>query len=353
MAKSKRDANGWTNSIVLTTFFCTIIAFATQAIWGNAILDHLIISFGFGYSAVFTAHLLSRYQPQLSPRYVSLFSLGLSMLFGTANAYFWMNQYAVLNDVAQLKPIIFLGFIFTTACFFYFHSQEQKLAAQKELEVAKRKQSEHEKALILSQLKQLQSQIEPHFLFNTLANINTLIEHDPASARLMLERLTELLRETLKSSREPFTTLQKDLSYVDAYLAIQKIRLGNRLNYTISNHMDNEVHLPPFLLQPLVENAIQHGIEPLMNGGEIEIKVNQVEQYIIIEVIDNGVGLTGSSAHIGHGVGLDNIRQRLQALFAGEATLTISESISGGVQARLKIALSALRMLKEATDESV
>lgn len=351
MASNKYHLGGWVKSIILTSFFCIVIAFTTQEIWGSSLQDHLVISFGFGYSAVFSAHLLSRYQPQLSLRSINFFALTVSMVFGTFNAYFWLNQYSEYGEVTRLKPIIILGFIFTTACFFYFHSQEQKITAQKELEVAKRKQSEQEKALILSQLKQLQSQIEPHFLFNTLANISSLIDQDPANARLMLVRLTDLLRGTLKNSREPYISLKKELAHADAYLAIQKIRLGERLQYEILNEIPSDIDLPPFILQPLVENAIGHGVEPLENGGAVQIRVYQLREDILIEVTDNGPGLVGSSNHSGHGVGLDNIRQRLQALFGDKAALSIVELQSGGVNSRLTIALSALQSMEEIADE--
>ncbi|MFA0173288.1 histidine kinase, partial [Vibrio splendidus] len=104
----------------------------------------------------------------------------------------------------------------------------QQLRADNELEVAKRRQADQEKVVVLSQLKQLQSQIEPHFLFNTLATINVLIESDSAKAKLMLEKLTDLLRVTLKNSRNEQSTIAQEVDLLDAYLNIQKIRLGER-----------------------------------------------------------------------------------------------------------------------------
>lgn len=351
MSKYNTKASSWIRSLIYTSIICTVIAFVTQAIWHNSIVDHLMISFGFGYSAVFSDFALSVIRPQLTSMKVHVISLTVSMILGTANAYFLLNKYDLYSDSDQLKPIIFLGFIFTTACFFYFHNLEQKAVVQKELETAKRKQSEQEKALILSQLKQLQSQIEPHFLFNTLANINALIDQDPKNARLMLEKLTDLLRETLKISRESSTSLQAELSQIDSYLAIQKIRLGERLHYTINCYLTEPMYLPPLLLQPLVENAIGHGIEPQSGGGEVVVNVKKQQDALILEVIDNGVGLNHLSNHIGHGVGLDNIRQRLQALFGQQASLTISERPSGGVKSLLSIPLVGLNRLQEKSND--
>ncbi len=347
MADIRQNVNSGAKSLAFTSLFCLIIAFMTQSLWPSSIFNHLAISFGYGYSAVFTAHLLNWYKPDLSFRQNHVLSLTSAMILGTLNAYFWLSRYYNIGHIGEIKPVILLGFIFTVACFFYFHTQEQKLLAQKALEVAKRKESEQEKALILSQLKQLQSQIEPHFLFNTLANINALIIHEPRTAQLMLSKLTDLLRGTLKSSRQQHTSLAAELEMVEAYLSIQQIRLGDRLTFKLTNRYVDDICLPPLILQPLVENAIQHGIEPKPDGGEVQIDVIKQEQSLLIEVIDSGVGFGQPSNHVGHGVGLDNIRQRLTALFGNEASLTITESPQGGVAAKVKITLSALATLKD------
>lgn len=329
--------NNSIKSLLFTSIFCTIIAFATQSIWPSALFEHLAISFGFGYSAVLSAHLISWMNPMLSLRIVNLYSLIAAMLLGTSNAYLWLNKYPDFSTVQDMKSIVFLGFLFTGACFFYFYAHEQKLVAQKELEKAKRKQSEQEKALLLSQLRQLQSQIEPHFLFNTLANVSALIEHEPKSAQRMLEKLTELLRGTLKSSRGDSSTLSGELGLIHAYLDIQKIRLADRLDFQIENQLTGERSLPPMVLQPLVENAIQHGIEPNVTGGSIHVVAFEKEGQLLITVEDSGVGLGQESSHTGHGVGIANTKQRLSGLYGDEASLSISESTNGGVLVKVRL----------------
>ena len=249
-----------------------------------------------------------------------------------------------------MKPVIILGFIFSAACFLYFYTHEQKLQTQKELERARRIQTEQEKALLLSQLKQLQSQIEPHFLFNTLANISVLIDSDATSAKRMLEKLTELLRGTLQRSRQYNTTLKGELELVDAYLAIQKIRLGERLNYEISDHCLGDLNIPPLLVQPLVENAVQHGIEPSSVGGKITIEVAENQDSVTISVIDNGIGFSDTPSHAGQGIGLDNIRHRLTTLFGQHASLNLKENASGGVIAQLSVQRRSLEKLEENMD---
>ncbi|WP_308822302.1 histidine kinase, partial [Vibrio splendidus] len=154
-------------------------------------------------------------------------SMVIAMTFGTLNAHYWLNGYFGAN-ISDLKSVVLLGVIFCSVCYYYFYTREQQLRADNELEVAKRRQADQEKVVVLSQLKQLQSQIEPHFLFNTLATINVLIESDSAKAKLMLEKLTDLLRVTLKNSRTEQSTIAQEVDLLDAYLNIQKIRRGNQ-----------------------------------------------------------------------------------------------------------------------------
>lgn len=338
----KRHGKDTIRSLIVTSLFCLVIAFVTQSIWPSSYMEHLLVSLGYGYSAVGCAHLIILFLPSISERLVTLMSLVGAMCLGTVNAYYVLSKYEDFATLSQLKPVVILGFIFTCTCFVFFYAHEQKLIAQKEAEVAKRKQSEYEKAMVLSQLKQLQSQIEPHFLFNTLANVSVLIEQDPKQAQIMLEKLTDLLRGTLKASRQEYSSLNTELEMVDAYLAIQQIRLGSRLTYSIANELVQDVSLPPLVLQPLVENAIQHGIEPKVDGGSVNILVTQSPSDLVIEVVDSGVGMNSGLGTAGHGVGLENTQQRLKKLFGVNANLSLLESQTGGVKAKVSIPLDAL-----------
>ncbi|OAJ95143.1 sensor histidine kinase [Vibrio bivalvicida] len=337
MTQSTTDTVGALKSFGYTSIFCAVIAVVTKTIWPSAYLEHLVISLGFGYSSVVSSLVVYRFWPQLSKLIVTGIAITCAMVIGTANAYWWLNDYETFSDLSQMKSVVILGFIFSAICFFYFYNHEQKLIAQKELETAKRIQSEQEKALVMSQLRHLQSQIEPHFLFNTLANVSALISQDPKAAQHMLEKLTDLLRGTLQNSRQETSTLGAELELVDAYLAIQTIRLGERLSYTINNSVNEEVTFAPLLLQPLVENAIQHGIEPKVDGGEISVEVSHKEQLMVIEVEDSGVGFANAPNSTGHGIGLENTKERLKALYGPQASLTIKQSTSGGVQAVIQV----------------
>ncbi|ELU0012495.1 sensor histidine kinase, partial [Vibrio parahaemolyticus] len=255
------------------------------------------------------------------------------LLFGVINAQFWLGEYF---GISGMLPVLLMGLLFSGMCYFYFHSREKEAIAQRELESIKRENAEQERALLLSQLKQMQSQIEPHFLFNTLANISALMSQDVDKAKQMLDQLTALLRATLKNSREEHTTVENEITLIDAYLGIQKIRLGERLSYTIEVQEGlGNTELPPMMLQPLVENAIIHGIEPKREGGEVQLLIKQEKQLLQIEVKDTGVGLSHVSNHSGSGIGLSNLKQRVDALFAGKGQVSISESSEGGVSVRL------------------
>ena len=192
-----------------------------------------------------------------------------------------------------------------------------------------------------AQLKLLQGQIEPHFLFNTLANVQSLIDFDPERAKLMLERFTDYLRASLGQRRGDSTTLAHEFAMLEAYLALMQLRMGERLKVALDLPADlRNVALPPLLAQPLVENAIHHGLEPTIAGGTVSVSARQVDGRLVIEVADNGQGLNGPRRRAGNGVALDNIRARLQARFGVSASLELLPRDGGGTRAVIQFPLS-------------
>lgn len=347
MYKQKEVATQLLKSLSITTVFCVVIAMITSNIWPSPFYEHILISFGYGYSAVLCSFTLEYFFPALKKAYSTFIAMVLSIALGTFHASLWLNKYNDFATLEALQPIVLLGLIFTGICFYYFYATEKTLLAEQALEVAKRKQVEHEKALALSQLSQLQSQIEPHFLFNTLANISALIELDSDKAKLMLEKLTDLLRGTLKTNRNPLITLEQEVELLSAYLSIQQIRLGERLTYKIDNQLNEPISLPPLLIQPLVENAITHGIEPSAKGGELIVTFKQHGNRLHVSISDNGLGLNQMASTKGNGISLNNIKQRLHNLFDGSAAIIIVENEGGGVKADLSIPLDKLTQLRE------
>ncbi|KAF1033818.1 MAG: Sensor histidine kinase BtsS [Burkholderia lata] len=184
----------------------------------------------------------------------------------------------------------------------------QSMRMRATLETERREAAEVRQAETAARLALLQAQIEPHFLFNTLANVQSLIERDPARASTMLGSLNRYLRASLRRTRDATSTLGEELDLVEALLKIASIRLGERLSYAIDVPADLHALLfSPLLLQPLVENALLHGIEPSIDGGVIVIRGRMRGDRLELNVIDTGVGLGKSDTRLHGGVGLANV----------------------------------------------
>jgi LytS/YehU family sensor histidine kinase len=184
-----------------------------------------------------------------------------------------------------------------------------------------------EKQLAEAKLRLLQAQIEPHFLFNTLANVVSLIEPAPAKAQLMLENFIHYLRGSLAASRATNGTFEQERKLLNHYLDLIKIRMGDRLEFSVDiEPAVLQEPLAPMLLQPVVENAIRHGLEPKIEGGFVTLKAKRLNDDIHVTVEDNGLGFKPSESA---GIGLDNLRERLAVLYDNKATLTIAERSPG------------------------
>jgi signal transduction histidine kinase len=221
---------------------------------------------------------------------------------------------------------------------FWLHFSYSR-GVREELERERRRAAEALQAETVARLALLQAQIEPHFLFNTLANIHSLIKEDPDTASLILEELNSYLRTSLRRTRAEISTVGEELELIEALLAIAAARLRTRLEYAI--HATAEVRtipLPPLLLQPLVENAIRHGIEPAVEGGMIQVDVHRLEGALELTVKDTGVGLNPEAPP---GVGLANVRSRLATLYEGQGRLEFYTNTPRGVIAKLIVPVRA------------
>ena len=178
-----------------------------------------------------------------------------------------------------------------------------------------------------AQLHLLQAQIEPQFLFNILADVQGLLDSDPERARAMLEEFTDYLRANLGQLRRADSTLASELEMGQCYLQLLRLRMGNRLDFSIdASAQARAAVVPPLLLQPLIENAIRHGLAPRADGGSVHIHAVVLAGRLVIAVGDDGVGLPATLA-AGHG--LDNIRARLQARYGSNASLTLAAQAPG------------------------
>jgi signal transduction histidine kinase len=216
---------------------------------------------------------------------------------------------------------------------YYFTSREMLASAQLAQEEAQRQASE-------ARLRLLESQLEPHMLFNTLANLRALIATDPPRAIHMLDRLNAFLRATLAASRSDALgsayTLRDEFARLADYLELMAVRMGPRLRVRLDlPEALAALPVPPLLLQPLVENAIRHGLEPSTRGGEVAVSAQREGPVLRLSVSDDGVG----SEHPGKGFGLGQVRERLQALHGDAARLDWRSRPGEGTQVLLQLPL--------------
>ncbi|HWZ72704.1 MAG TPA: histidine kinase [Casimicrobiaceae bacterium] len=193
-----------------------------------------------------------------------------------------------------------------------------------------------ERTVLEARLESLQAQIEPHFLFNTLASVDQLIQTDPPRASKMQQSLIRYLRSAMPQMREGSrSSLGQQVSLCSAFLEIMAVRMEGRLQPVVNvpEGLKSAV-FPSMMLQTLVENAIKHGLEPKVEGGRLEIGAELVDGQLAVHVVDTGVGFMPSAQA---GVGLANIRERLNALYKGRAELIISVPPAGGTSATIKV----------------
>jgi hypothetical protein len=189
--------------------------------------------------------------------------------------------------------------------------------------------------MLEAELQVMQAQIEPHFLFNTLATVKRLHRTEPVSGARMLESLKHYLRAALPQFRAGGTTLGREFELARAYLDVLQIRMGERLRFSVTLPVElADVEFPSMMLITLVENAIKHGVGRSPIGGTIAVSAQSKEGSLAVRVADTGVGFQESS---GSGIGLANIRSRLQALHGTEATLTLIANVPSGVVATIRV----------------
>jgi signal transduction histidine kinase len=267
------------------------------------------------------------------------FSIVLGFVIGTLLGD-WYSGFSTLNLLKfapqKLAGLVVLCVAMSLAFTVFFYQQNK-------LQVA-------EKLATESKLQLLQSQLEPHMLFNTLANLRVLIDVDAVRAQAMLDRLIDYLRATLGASRVTSHALALEFARLDDYLALLQIRMGARLSYTLSlpDHLKT-LPCPALILQPLVENAVLHGLEPSAKGGEIVVSAAQSETHLTLTVADTGLGLKstatpGEVADLDRvstsGFGLTQLRERLATLYGTRAEVHLASHQPQGTIVTITLPLS-------------
>lgn len=250
-------------------------------------------------------------------------SLLAQQLLALAGVYtvFWVDK--------RMQSLLLLSMVAGAVLTYYFMSRERLAQERQATEVALRRAAE-------ARLRLLESQLEPHMLFNTLSNLRVLIASDPPRAQAMLDHLTAYLRATLGGSLAGNQSLQAEFARLGDYLELIAIRMGERLRYTLElppalAHLP----VPALLLQPLVENAVLHGLEPAVAGGQITVRALRQNGMLQLSVEDSGVGLPEAS--LVSGFGLQHVRERLHSLHGAQAGLELRPRAGGGTQALVRL----------------
>ena len=240
-------------------------------------------------------------------------------LFGTVVGDLWFGWSSWDRGPArtQLRNSILVTLLAGIAGSYYFYSINKSAYLERKMVEARSHASE-------AQLKLLESQLEPHMLFNTLANLRVLIGADPPRAQQMLDYMIAYLRATLSASRAPTHTLQAEFDRLRDYLELMAVRMGPRLAYTLELPPElAQQQVPTLLLQPLVENSIQHGLEPKVEGGQITVAARRDGGTLTLTVTDTGIG-TSQATVKGGGFGMRQVRERLATLYGAAAALEFS-----------------------------
>ena len=234
----------------------------------------------------------------------------------------------LVNVQAEVRRGLLVTLVAGVVGTYIFYSRAKSAHLLREMEQARAQATE-------AQLKLLQSQLEPHMLFNTLANLRVLIATDPARAQAMLDHLNAFLRATLDASRATQHNLATEFQRLGDYLELMAVRMGPRLRYRLELPPDLASHpVPTLLLQPLVENAIRHGLEPHVAGGELVVRARLSGPHLWLDVQDSGAGMR-ADAHAGFG--LTQVRERLHSTYGSAAQLTIGPLAGGGTLASIQL----------------
>lgn len=277
--------------------------------------------------------------------------LGLHLLAGFAFVLCWYYGYLFLFDLAfglgnlegggfmeNRNWVMFSTYFEYAITFSVIHV----IDSLKKLRVREQQAAELRELSNRQQIANLKAQLNPHFLFNTLNSINAMVSKDVDQTRSMIARLSEMLRYSLQSFEKERVSLSDELSFVQKYLELEKHRLGDRLYYSIN--IDEElknVEIPPMIIQPIVENAVKHGITPAENGGAVDIAVIRNGENMIVSVKDTGSGISDpAELESSNGIGIRNTNEHLKKRYGNNSKLQFDSTDSNGTRVWFAIPLS-------------
>lgn len=300
--------------------------------WSVILLAFLVTALGFGSTSLFRTYIKQREWVKRRPKKLILPILVGSVLTGLTWAGTFIGIHLALADVIggtppnytvsnMLLTLVNNYFIVLLWSLIYFAYHYFRMA-----QVARIERYRSEAAMRDAQLNTLKGQINPHFMFNSLNNIRALMLEDVARSREMLTRLSDLLRYSMSISNQRVVSLREEIAIVHDFLELCKIQYENRLSYEVQVDANaHDVQIPPMIIQILVENSVKHGIANTPNGGEVKVDVKRDEEHLIIEVSNTGEWVPGRNRADSTGIGLPNIRKRLQIIYGDNATLHLRE----------------------------
>jgi sensor histidine kinase YesM len=339
--KSDRSFSNILTTVLSLNFAGTVLALLFEAMFNsdvppNPITRYFVDSFVYANCigtlwGVAVFHYTPRLMFMRSPlNWILLISMILSLVFvGSLVAGFTLMGIGVFppKDYSWITlHRMGLGFlislVFGISTYFYESVRLSLRTTTQQLHAKKLEGERAQKLAVEASLSSLESRIHPHFLFNTLNSISSLIQEDQQLAERMVERLAALLRFSLDSNHHSTILLEQEVKISIDYLEIEKARFGERLQYHVEVSAKlKAVHVPPFVIQTLVENSVKHAVSLKREGGKIQLKVIPVGDRVNIEVTDDGAGFTAEAITVGHG--LDNLHARLTVLFGEEAALNV------------------------------
>jgi len=325
--------------VIAVTVICLCAAIASRTFFTNTIYELLLIALCIGYTSMLFFTIATNVHGSGLPTVVrQVLAIVLGSVLGTILAgvirgfnIAHMFTERLWGASMTMGLGIGVGCVVVAAAVM----RERKARDEARLHRAEAERQQLEKNVLEARLQLMQAQVEPHFLFNTLANVQHLVETDPPAASRMLESLIQYLRAALPQMREATTTLGRELDMARAFLEINRVRMGSRLDYTV----DVPSHLrcaafPPMMLISLVENALKHGVDPRCECSSVAVRAAERDGKLVVSVADTGEGIVPKQ---GGGVGLSNIRERLKALHGATARLMLEENTPHGIIASIEV----------------
>ena len=328
-----------TRRVLVVTAICAVAAAMVVRSFLNTYPDLLVSALCVGYTSMLLFTMAGNMRQSRLPReVVQVGAIVVGSFVGTVLAGIVKGRdirHMFGERLEGVSITMGLGIGFGCVVVAWYILREKHARERERMMRAEAERHQLEKNVLEARLALMQAQVEPHFLFNTLANVQHLVETDPPEASRVLDSLIKYLRAALPQMRESTTNLGRELEMARAFLEINRVRMGSRLQFAIEVPETLKTHaFPPMMLISLVENAVKHGVDPCCDCGTITIRAREDEGRLRVSVEDTGEGIKPKK---GGGVGLSNIRERLKALYGTSARLVIEEREPRGVVASIEV----------------